>query len=238
MNVQKQYKIYALIPARLGSKRVKNKNIQSLGSWPLMRWSIETSKQCELIEKVVVSTDSPDYGRMAAEWGAIPLLRPEELASDNATDLDVIEHFLEHFSCDLVVYLRPTTPFRTVEMVRRAIQMIIDAKGMVTGLRSVEEMESAYKCYEMSFGFLHPICGATMYLSNLPNHMIIKTYRPNGYIDIFRPETIKQGGLTGRRCVGLVTPRVIEIDTEDDLEYAEWWISQRARRFQYGKQSN
>ena len=242
--------IIALIPARSGSKRVKDKNIRNLGGWPLMRWTVEVAKQSELFERIIVSSDSEVYLQMARGWGVEGISRPPELAKDDSGDWDVINHAMLTCAFEprqvLIAYLRPTTPFRTTTLMQKAIQTLIDAKENATGLRSVEKMgESAWKCFEMNYGYLHPVVAYRDFhlslwearrTSNLPNHLMEKTYRGNGYIDIIKPEQILKDNLWGDRCLGFVTPRVIEIDNEEDLWFAEYLLD-RKKQYEFGLES-
>jgi CMP-N,N'-diacetyllegionaminic acid synthase len=224
-------KIMALIPARCGSKRVKDKNIRMLGNSPLLVWSIILARACEF-ENVVLSTDSEEYARIGEGAGASVLMRPPELASDQATDFDVIKHALSVYPADLVVYLRPTTPFRTVRLTLEAIKTINEAGDIASGLRSVEKMpESAYKAFELLPGpFLKEIGSGE---SDKPNQEVIQTYRGNGYIDIAKASEIQAGRLWGSRCIGFKTPPVIEIDTERDFDYAQWWYKRHSLKEEF-----
>jgi CMP-N-acetylneuraminic acid synthetase len=106
-----------------------------------------------------------------------------------------------------------------------------------TGLRSVEEMgESAYKCFEILDNCLDPVwyaeddgMGDTYWedMTDKPNHDCPKTYHPNGYVDLIRSEWVKKGQLWGPEKQAFITPRVIEIDTEEDFEMAEWCLERR-----------
>ena len=89
-------KVIALIPARSGSKGVKDKNIRNLGGYPLLAWSILACKKCGLIDKVIVSTDSKKYASLAQKFGAeVPFLRPPEISSDLSTDIEFIDHAIK-----------------------------------------------------------------------------------------------------------------------------------------------
>lgn len=228
-------KICALIPARSNSKRVKDKNIRELDTVPLLVWSILTALDLQpVIDRVVVSSDSPAYGKIAETWGAEWLERPAVLSGDGIGDYDVVRHFLEHCPCDLVVYLRPTTPFRTSHTVREAIKIMLE--GGYDSLRSVEEMsESAFKCFRIRAGLLYPLSRKD--LTDRPNQTLERTYHPNGYVDIVRSDIVMEGSLWGSGRYAFVTPRAIEIDTEADFEYAQY-LAQKERRWEFGKNQN
>lgn len=216
---------------------MRGKNVRDLGGIPLLAWSIIAARECGL--PAFVSTESPDYADVARAWGARVVVRPQELAEDGVGDREVIAHFLSEHPCDLVVYLRPTTPFRTQRVVEGAIDTVNHAQNAATGLRSVHAMgESVYKCFTLLPGpYLDPIRFLGRDLTDRPNQECPKTYKPNGYVDICKREVIEAGGLWGDSVIGFVTPEVCEIDTEEDWAYAEY-ICQRERRFEIGKTSN
>ena len=225
----KNRKILALIPARAGSKRIKDKNIRLLNGIPLFRWSEATAILSGLFDKIILSTDSDEYAKMSM---VEVLIRPPELCRDESSDYDVISHCLSHYpGCDLLAYLRPTTPFRAATLIGEVIQTMIDAGDNASGLRSVEEMsESAYKCFRLEFGRLIPAIVSRGDMTDIPNQECPKTYRPNGYVDVIKAEIVKNGALWGDKKIGFVTPKTIEIDTEADLLYAQWWATHRMIR--------
>lgn len=96
LNILKDIKngfVVAIIPARSGSKGVNDKNIRCLQGYPMISYSIAAAKMSENINRVIVSTDSEWYGRIAQYYGAeVPFLRPSELASDMSSDIEFMEH--------------------------------------------------------------------------------------------------------------------------------------------------
>ena len=88
--------VLAIIPARSGSKSVKDKNIREINGKPMLAYSIEHGLKSEKINRVIVSTDSEKYAEIAKKYGAeVPFLRPEEYARDTSLDLEVFEHALK-----------------------------------------------------------------------------------------------------------------------------------------------
>lgn len=120
----------AVIPARGGSKRLSNKNIQLLGGKPLVAWTIEAANNAQVFDEIIVSTDSFKIAEIAQFYGAkIPFMRPEELAKDETTSVEVLLHTLKHYqslgySFDYVALLQPTSPFRTGAMINEAISLL------------------------------------------------------------------------------------------------------------------
>ena len=113
-------KVYAIIPARSGSKGLLDKNIRKIDNKPLIGYSIEFAKNCEFIDRVFCSTDSETYAEIARELGAeVPFLRSAEAAADTAMEEHILSDLRAKFGefqieePDLVVWLRPTFVFRS-----------------------------------------------------------------------------------------------------------------------------
>jgi CMP-N,N'-diacetyllegionaminic acid synthase len=141
---EKQPTIVGLIPARAGSKRVEHKNIRPLARHPLMAYTIAAVLQSKIFADVIVSTDSERYADIARYYGAeVPFLRPPELAGDVSPDIEWLEYTLRklqekgrEYSCFSI--LRPTSPFRLPETIRRAWHLFLKEEG-VDSLRAVEK---------------------------------------------------------------------------------------------------
>src|SRR5512133_2907450 len=125
--------IFALIPARGGSKGIPRKNIRNFAGYPLIAWSIAAAKQSELVTRVIVSTDDEERAAVPRECGAeAPFLSPAELAQDKTTDLPVFEHALEWLEKNesyrpaIMIQLRPTSPIRPKGMLDHAIRILLE----------------------------------------------------------------------------------------------------------------
>lgn len=133
----------ALIPARSGSKRVADKNVRRLAGHPLIAYSISAARASGVFSEVIVSTDSERYARIARHYGAeVPFLRPAEIAGATSPDIEWVEQTLKglreagrYYECFSI--LRPTSPFRKAETIRRAWQAFLAESG-VDSLRAVE----------------------------------------------------------------------------------------------------
>lgn len=138
MRVQmiKDKTILAIIPARAGSKRVKEKNTRELAGKPLINWTIESAKKSKYIDEIFVSTDSVQIQEIAKSQGVTcDQLRSEKLSSDTAQTRDVIIDLLERKKdFDIVILLQPTSPFRMNEDIDQAIEMYLshNAKSIVS----------------------------------------------------------------------------------------------------------
>lgn len=126
--------ILSIIPARSGSTRVKNKNIRLLGGKPLLYYTIIASLKSN-VSRTVLSTDDPKIAQLGKKYGAeVPFLRPKKFATFKASSLSVITHCLnylkkENYFPDYVVFLSPTSPFRTYKDINIAIKKIMNSSA-------------------------------------------------------------------------------------------------------------
>jgi CMP-N,N'-diacetyllegionaminic acid synthase len=121
-------KILAVIPARGGSKRLKNKNLLPLLNKPLLRWSMQAARDSKYIDEIVVSTDVQEIAEEANSFGLrTPFIRPAELSGDEARSIDVVTHAIkwlkehDNKSFDYVILLQPTSPLRTAQHIDAAL---------------------------------------------------------------------------------------------------------------------
>ena len=135
--------VVALIPARLGSKRVPGKNVRVLRGHPLIAYTIVAAIDSGVFGSVVVSTDDPETQAMARHYGAeAPFLRPPELAGDLSPDIDWVLHALDSLAragrtFDAFSILRPTSPLRSPRAIREAVEALL-ADEAADSLRAVE----------------------------------------------------------------------------------------------------
>lgn len=110
----------AMIPARLGSKRVKKKNLRLLGNRPLIAYAIEAVCASGEFDDVYVNSEAEVFKEVADQFGAKFYRRPAELASDEATNDQFALDFMDHVPCDVLVQINPTSPFISADDIRRA----------------------------------------------------------------------------------------------------------------------
>ncbi len=141
-------KILTIIPARGGSKGIKDKNIVDLCGKPLIQYTIDLSLKLiedEIINKAIVSTDSEKIKKISEDLGAeVPFLRPNDLSGDKAKSVDLIFHAIEFFKMknlyfDAVMLLQPTQPLRKYEDVIKAIELFESHKNAESLISVYEE---------------------------------------------------------------------------------------------------
>jgi CMP-N,N'-diacetyllegionaminic acid synthase len=235
-----QDKIIAIIPARAGSKGVKDKNIKPLCGHPLIAYSIMAARRSQYIDQVIVSTDSQEYIAVAKKYGALaPFLRPVNISTDDASDLAVMLHFLDWCKKnniklpDYIVHLRPTTPLRDPALIDEAIATIKAKHEKCTTLRSVHEMsETAYKCFELEDLYLKQVGNGSFDIekANEARQSFPKTYHANGYVDILKTDFMLQHNkIHGDKALAYLTPNSAEIDIEDDFAYLQFQIERNQK---------
>lgn len=129
-----------LIPARSGSKRVPGKNIVPLGGHPLIAYAICSARASGIFDRIIVSTDSELIRKIAIHYGAeVPFLRPARFATSTSPDIEWIKHALSQLdeTYDAFAILRPTSPFRHPEMIKRAWKQFL-SMPRIDSLRAVE----------------------------------------------------------------------------------------------------
>lgn len=223
--------VWALIPARSGSKGIKDKNIIDFKGKPLLAHSIEQALESRYVDAVYVSTDSEKYAHIAKSYGArVPFLRPAEISGDFSTDFEVFSHFTSYHANlgtplpELIVHLRPTYPTRRVEELDEAILFFADRFDQADSLRSViEAPETPYKMWKKDGDFLKPLLTlpdiAEPY--NMPRQKLPKVYFQNACIDIVKTTTIlEKESMTGSRILMFEMDRheFNDIDVLEDLK--------------------
>lgn len=119
--------LIAVIPARIGSKRVPKKNIKLLDGKPLIVHTIEVAKECKLFDKIIVSTDSAEIQDLCRKLCVEVIIRPENLSTDDAKTEEALLHVVDtlesnKFFPETIVTLEPTSPFRKTSTILNAIK--------------------------------------------------------------------------------------------------------------------
>lgn len=229
-------KILGLIPARSGSRRVKDKNIRPLGGNPLMAYTITAALKASL-SAVVVSTDSEEYSGVATFYGAHALMRPAEISGDCDTGL-VAKHALEEAEkffnerYEAVMILQPTSPFRESCDIIACISLF--SHGTFDTVFSVKDV-SEHPAWmfrrneddsaESFLGFPPRI------LSGLIAQELPDLVFPNGAIYLVSRETALQGKIFGEKLGVYQMPpdRSLDIETEWDLRLAELMLEMKEK---------
>ena len=217
----------AIIPARSGSKGVKDKNIKDLCGKPLMAYTIEAALESGEFEEVMVSTDSEKYAEIAKACGAkVPFLRSDKTSSDTASSWDMIEEVLKKYreigrEFDTFCLLQPTSPLRGAEDIKKAYDLY-RKKAEFAVISVCEAEHSPLWCGHLpdSREFVDFIDREGMNQRQAGGTF----YRLNGAIYIINAEKFKYDRFFYRKgSYAYVMPqnRSVDIDTEIDYKIAE-----------------
>lgn len=136
-------RLVAFIPARAGSKRIRDKNVALLNGHPLIAYTICAARASGVCDSVIVSTDCERYAEIARHYGAeTPFMRPANFSGDGSPDIEWVRHALDwlsqaHRPHECFSILRPTSPCRKPETIARAWRQFLAQPG-VDSLRAVE----------------------------------------------------------------------------------------------------
>jgi CMP-N-acetylneuraminic acid synthetase len=223
-------KVIAIIPAREGSKGVKNKNIKILKDKPLILYTIEEAKKSKLIDKLVVSTDSIEIAELSKNSGAeVPFIRPKDLSTDSSLTYDVVKHCLdfykekgEHF--DIILLLQPTTPFRTVSTIDKSIT-ILKNDSIHTSVVSVVDVEGNHPLRMKKIKDNLLVNYVDQGFENMnPRKELPKVFIRSGSIySILTKYFYQEKSLVSKRCAPLILDKIetINIDTLLDFKLCE-----------------
>ena len=194
----KDKKIIALIPARSGSKRFINKNIYPIEGHPLMAYSIVSAVRSRVFSRIIVSTDSEYYKKIAEFYGAeVPFLRPKNISSSKSSDYEWVYYTLNKIDqkFDIFVILRPTNPFRNKSSIKRALRKFF-FYNMNYSLRGVSVSKNhPGKMWIKKGKFISPVIKGK--IKNQPFYnsqfaVLPKIYQQNASIEISNTNVIKK----------------------------------------------
>lgn len=235
---QKPY-ILGMINARGGSKGVPRKNIKLLGGKPLIAWSIEVARQVPELSRIIVSTEDEEIALIAKEYGAdIPFMRPAELASDTAVQLDTIIYNVEQLErregrkIDAVALLQPTQPFRLPEDVSGCIQKMVGtgADSVITIAPNKHHPLGIWSKNSSGKGLAQFLKGEGQQAGFNRQQMETLYFRTGAVYVISRKALLEYKSLYGEYVEGHIVDDIrswINIDDLQDWEMAEAWLAYR-----------
>ena len=222
-------KMVALIPARSGSERVKDKNIRLLNGKSLMSYSIDVARKFGQFSDVICCTDKEEYADIARALGAsVPYLRDSKTAGSQDPDISWIKEYLDHASdsnirVDALCILRPTNPFRTVTMLNDAFKRFTN-KSYFHSLRAVSPVkEHPAKMWRDLDGQLFPIMpydlnGVPMHSNQ--NKVLPDVYVQNASLEMVWTKVIQETGtIAGSRVQTFITDNFEGFDINEEIDF-------------------
>lgn len=227
-------KCIAIIPARSGSKGLKDKNIKELNGKPLLSYSVDAAIQSKLFDTVMVSTDSEHYAEVARQCGAeVPFLRSEFTSSDSASSWDAVKEVIANYKeigkeFDVVVLLQPTSPMRTEKDIVEAFE-VFKEKNANAVISVCEVDHSPLWCNTLEEG--NSMINFAKTNNPNGNRQQLKTfYRPNGSIYVLKTSVLENiGSLYADECYAYIMSRKasVDIDNIDDFKYADFLMKEK-----------
>lgn len=230
-------KSIAIIPARSGSKGLKDKNIKELCGKPLLAYSIECALDSQKFDKIFVSTDSPEYACIAEKYGAdASFLRTEANSSDVASSWNVVREVVECFErqnerYDSIMLLQPTSPLRSAEDINNCFELMKEREAF--SILSVTEVEhSPLWCNTLDADLCMDHFIDEKYI-DVPRQKLPIFYRLNGAIYLLKRHELDKKMMFRERCYAYVMPndRSVDIDSELDFKITEYLLER-------GRQNN
>lgn len=231
-------KFLGIIPARGGSKGIKNKNIKKLNGKPLIEYTIDAAKKSKLLKNFIVSTDSKSIVNVVENAGCeAPFLRPSNLAKDNTPTLPVLCHALEKYEeltggkFTHIVVLQPTAPLRTAADIDNALKMM-------TGSPRRDSLITCYEANHVHPRIMYQKKGSKFlpYLSAkkeiVRRQNFDNVYVRNGAIYVVKKDLlVNQNRIIGENPLVMTMPRwkSINIDDMDDFKMAELIVKSRKK---------
>ena len=219
--------ILAIIPARKGSKGLKNKNSLKINGKSLVEHTINQAKKSKYISHISVSTDSKKIMNVSKKYNVwCEKLRPRKISLDNSKLYHAINFVINNINLkpEIIVELHPTHVFRTTKLIDNAIDLFIKNYKNFDSLISVGKIEStAHEDFSIK------IKNKKIFYKGSPasfnRHKLRNIYRSFGIILISKVQSFKKNkSMIGKNCLGFVIKnKKLEIDINDiyDFNYAK-----------------
>lgn len=215
-------KVLALIPARSGSKGVKDKNIHPFRGLPLMAHTIQNALQSQICDEVFVCTDSQKYASIAKKYGAsVPFLRSQESASDTSKSIDCIIESLQKYKqlgkvFDVLLFLQPTSPLRNALHIQEAYNLFLS--------QNCQSLASVCKVSEHPI-FMRQICNHSLSpilhtSSTIRRQDLQELYRINGAIYLNLTSSLTSQTSLNDNVIGYIMDKKysLDIDAPEDFQ--------------------
>jgi N-acylneuraminate cytidylyltransferase/CMP-N,N'-diacetyllegionaminic acid synthase len=218
-------RILAVVPARSGSKGLKNKNLKVLGGKPLFAHPLEALKKSKYVDKIVLSTDSDRIIKISKKYGSFVFFkRPKKISKDSSTTFAVLDHALNFFSkkndfYDYILCLEPTSPFTTSQDIDLVIEKVL--KKNYNSAVSISFLEKQHPNFIFSLDkkkIINPFLRGKKF--NYRRQEISKLYYLDGSLYFSNVNSFnKNKGFIGNKTYGYITPKWKSLEIDDFLDF-------------------
>ena len=233
-------KAIALIPARSGSKRVKDKNILKINGHPLLAYTISLALKSKIFDRVICVTDSKEYKKIAQKYGAeVPKLRPKKYSGDKSSDIEWVMWIMRETKgiedYEIFSILRPTNPLRKITTISKAFKLF-KKKKTFDSLRAVNKCKQhPAKMWYFKNNRLLPV------LKNIENNKVPlhsqqyanlpAIYAQNASLEIAWTKILKKKNpsISGKKILGFESPgeEGFDINNQEDLILLKYLIRKK-----------
>jgi len=214
-----------IIPARKGSKRIKNKNIINFFGKPLIHYSIKNAINCKIFDEVIVSTDCKKIKKIAEKSGAkVPFLRPRSLSNDQTSTKDVVDYVLRkiaNIKYDYFCVIYPTSPLLKKEDLIKAFKKLNTVKR-ANGIFSIAKFQSnPLRSIKVKNNFI--IFNSPKYQNQNSNKLPCFYFDAGNFYFFKMKEYIKSKNFINPKMLGYLMPndRAVDINNKEDLDLAK-----------------
>ena len=220
--------LVAMIPARMGSQRLKQKNLRELGGVPLITRAIRKCLAANVFDEVWVNSEHPAFGQIAVQEGVGFHQRPAELASNTATSEQFVYEFLTAHPCDYLFQVHTIAPLLTAEQVAGFVGAMTESEYDVLLSAVEEQIECALDGEPVNFSFatktnsqeLRPVQRVTWSITG---------WRASTYMAAYEAgQCATYAGRVGFYAIDRAAGHIIK--TEEDLRFAEALLAAREER--------
>ncbi len=196
-------KIIGVIPARGGSKGLKNKNLKIIKNKPLIYWSIKSAKESKLFNEFFVSTENEKIKNIALKYGSKVIDRPKNLSKDTSKTIDVLKHAIKITKADIIVCIQPTSPNRPKRIIDKCLKIYFQKK--------VDTLATGRIIHNYEWGKYN----------NISRQKLKGWFWDDGSIYIFNAKDLLNNKWVGKKVYKYILEKkfnVLEIDDKDDFE--------------------
>ena len=232
--------VLGIIGARSGSKSLPHKNIKPLFGKPLFAWIAEAARKSKYVTRLIMSTDSAEYARIANEHDVeTPFLRPAELSTDKVPDWDYLHHAAtwlhenEDWKADIILRLPPTTPLCLPEHIDGCVELLLNDAEADSSRTVVTAGKHPYKLWRSDGEYLQPFLSEEYTglkdAHNLPRQSFPEAYSHVDVIALRWKTLVDDKAMAGEkiRFYPIKKENSIDVDTETDFLLAELLLKKR-----------
>ena len=216
-------KILGLIPARSGSKGLRQKNVKNLLGKPLIKYSIDAAKKSKKINRIIVSTDDHSISQISKKYGAeSPFLRPISISKDTTPIGNVISHSLaflnnQNYIPDVIVLLQPTSPLRTSILIDQGINKLLNSKAdsVISVSKIKQHPFGSFSIHNKYLKFFKSNSKIFFQRQKYP-----PLYFPTGALYVFWNKTFNTyKSIYGKKILPIITPEEESIDIDTNFDF-------------------